>query len=142
MYPWVRKLYLVLGLGTAGRLPRHFRTPVLYWINFCLRLQHALVISWERTTKAHLRQLCLLVWFCTRLLLLIRLLLFLVLRKQGGVMLGSFSEVEMKPISQPQPPYSQQKAPTICHKMREVHRFSQTNGPRHLCHTNPDFYAV
>ena len=31
---WVQKSYPVLGLRSAGRLLRHFQTPVLYWINF------------------------------------------------------------------------------------------------------------
>ena len=27
----------VLGLGSGGKLLRHFQTPVLYWKNFSLR---------------------------------------------------------------------------------------------------------
>ena len=37
MHPWVQKFYPVPGLGCGERLPWHFQTPVLYWINFGLR---------------------------------------------------------------------------------------------------------
>ena len=36
--PMVQEFYTGLGLGSGGRLLRHFQTPVLYWINFSLRL--------------------------------------------------------------------------------------------------------
>ena len=42
VHPWVQKLYPVLGAGSGERLLRHFQTPVLYWINFCLRMQTVL----------------------------------------------------------------------------------------------------
>ena len=35
--PWVQIFYPVLGLGSGGRLLRHFQTPVLYLMNFSLR---------------------------------------------------------------------------------------------------------
>ena len=38
MHPWVQKFYPVPGLGPGERFLCHFQTPVLYWINFCLRL--------------------------------------------------------------------------------------------------------
>ena len=31
-----RRAPLVLGLGSGGKLPRHFQTPVLHWISFSL----------------------------------------------------------------------------------------------------------
>ena len=38
VHPWVQKIYPILGLGSGGRPLRHFQTPVLYWINFSLRV--------------------------------------------------------------------------------------------------------
>ena len=39
MHPWAQKFCPVLGLGSGERLLwRHFQTPVLYWINFSMRL--------------------------------------------------------------------------------------------------------
>ena len=34
MHPEVKKIYPVLGLGSEGRIPRHFQTPTLYWVVF------------------------------------------------------------------------------------------------------------
>ena len=45
MRPWVQKFYPVPGLGSGGRLLCHFQTPVLYWINFSLRVEAARVAS-------------------------------------------------------------------------------------------------
>ena len=39
LHPWVQTFYPVLGLGFGGRLLEHCQAPVLYWINFSLRLQ-------------------------------------------------------------------------------------------------------
>ena len=33
LHAWVQKLYPILGLGSGGKLLRHFQTPVLHWIN-------------------------------------------------------------------------------------------------------------
>ena len=38
MHPWVQRFYPVLGLGSGERLLWHFQAPLLYWINFSLRL--------------------------------------------------------------------------------------------------------
>ena len=37
-HPWVQTFCPVLGLGSGGSLRMHFQTPVLYWINFSLRV--------------------------------------------------------------------------------------------------------
>ena len=34
--PWDQEFYPVLGLGSGGRLLRHFQTPTLHWICFSL----------------------------------------------------------------------------------------------------------
>ena len=53
MRPWVQKFYPVPGLGSGERLLWHFHTPVLYWINFSLRVRrrknssHRRAILWR-----------------------------------------------------------------------------------------------
>ena len=37
LHPWVPEFYPVSGLGSGGRLLRHFQTPTLHWIKFSLR---------------------------------------------------------------------------------------------------------
>ena len=49
LQPWVQECYPVLGLGSRGRLLRHFQTPTLHWINFSLRPCVSFVFS--RTQK-------------------------------------------------------------------------------------------
>ena len=41
LHPWVQEFYPLLGLGSGGRLLRHFQTPTLHWIYFSLRGQHS-----------------------------------------------------------------------------------------------------
>ena len=38
LHPWVQEVYPVLGLGSGGRLLRHFQTPTLHWIHVSLRI--------------------------------------------------------------------------------------------------------
>ena len=37
LHPWVQEFYPVLGLGSGGRLLRHFQAPTLHWIHVSLR---------------------------------------------------------------------------------------------------------
>ena len=42
VHPWIQTCYPVMGLGSGGRLLRHFRTTALHWMNFSLRCTHLL----------------------------------------------------------------------------------------------------
>ena len=48
--PWVQKFYPVLRLGSGGKL-RRFQTPVLYWINFCLRIAACAEFVWPAEAR-------------------------------------------------------------------------------------------